>query len=115
VDDNQDQAESLGQLLKLLGHEVRLAFNGPDALDAAGDFHPDVALVDIGLPGMNGYEVARHIREHPQLRDIVLVAQTGWGQEEDRRRSQEAGFDHHFVKPVVPETLEEILRTLPKK
>jgi two-component system CheB/CheR fusion protein len=115
VDDNQDQAESLGQLLKLMGHEVQLAFNGQRAVEAAIDFRPDVALLDIGLPGMNGYEVARRIRQHPHLSDVVLVAQTGWGQEEDRRRSQEAGFDHHLVKPVGSEVLEEVVRTLPRK
>jgi CheY-like chemotaxis protein len=111
VDDSPDQAHSLGMLLTLMGHEVRLAENGPDALAAVAAFHPDVALVDIGLPGMNEYEVARRIRAEPQFRDIVLVAQTGWGQDDDRRRSQEAGFDHHLVKPVSPSAIEEIVQS----
>jgi PAS domain S-box-containing protein len=115
VDDNHDQAESLGTLLRLLGHEVRVAENGPDGLQAAADFGPDVALVDIGLPGMNGYEVARRIREQPQLHGLVLVAQTGWGQDDDRRRSGEAGFDHHLVKPVDLGAIQELLRSLPTR
>src|SRR5204863_230120 len=83
--------------------------------EEAANVDPEVLVVDIGLPGMNGYEVARHIRQQPRLRKAVLVPQTGWGQEEDRRRSYEAGFDHHFVKPVSPQALEELLRTLPGK
>jgi CheY-like chemotaxis protein len=101
-------------LLKLLGHEIRIEYDGTAAVQAATEFLPDVALVDIGLPKMNGYDVARQIREHPKLRNILLVAQTGWGQDEHRRRSQEAGFDHHLVKPVALETLQEILKT-PRK
>jgi CheY-like chemotaxis protein len=114
VDDNQDQAQSLAPLLKLIGHEVHIAFD-EDALQAAIADHPDMALIDIGLPAMNGYELARRIRARPQLANMVLVAQTGWGQDEDRRRSKEAGFDVHLVKPVMPDTLKEILRILPKK
>jgi CheY-like chemotaxis protein len=109
VDDNQDQAQSMGLLLELMGHEVRLAHDGPGALEAAAAFTPDVAIVDIGLPGLNGYEVARRIREQPRFRGMVLVAQTGWGQAEDRRRSEEAGFDHHLVKPVDIAALQEIV------
>jgi CheY-like chemotaxis protein len=115
VDDNEDQTAILGQLLKLMGHEVRLASNGKEALEAAASFLPDIALVDIGLPGMNGYEVARRLRQDPRCPDMVLVAQTGWGQDENRMRSEEAGFDHHLVKPVPPHMLEEILQSLPKK
>jgi CheY-like chemotaxis protein len=111
VDDHHDQAESLGQLLQLMGHQVQLAFSGEEALDAAVKFRPEVALVDIGLPGMNGYDVARRLRAQPECRNTVLIAQTGWGQEEDRRRSGEAGFDHHLVKPVAPEMLERVLLT----
>ncbi len=110
VDDSLDQARCLGKLLELRGHEVRLAFDGPAALQKAADFVPDVALVDIGLPGMSGYEVASRLRAQPRLCHVLLVAQTGWGQEEDRQRSQKAGFDYHLVKPVDPETLYEILR-----
>jgi CheY-like chemotaxis protein len=102
-------------LLELMGHDVHLVYNGQDALEAVAQFKPNVALVDIGLPGMNGYDLARRIREQPRSRDILLVAQTGWGHESDRRRSREAGFDHHLVKPVAPETLQEILRTSQKR
>jgi PAS domain S-box-containing protein len=109
VDDNDDQAQSLRMLLSMMGHEVRVAPDGPSALAALDDFDADVALVDIGLPGMSGYELARRIREQPRLRHLLLVAQTGWGQEADRRRSQDAGFDHHLVKPVAPESLTETL------
>jgi CheY-like chemotaxis protein len=96
-----------------MGHRVRIALDGPTALVAAQEFEPDVALIDIGLPGLNGYEVARRIREHPKLCGILLVAQTGWGQEDDRRRSREAGFDEHLVKPVDLEDLTAILDRTP--
>jgi CheY-like chemotaxis protein len=109
VDDNQDQAQSQGLLLGLMGHQVRLAHDGPSALETAGEFLPDMALIDIGLPGMNGYEVAQRLRGHPQLKRATLIAQTGWGQEEDRRRSKEAGFDHHLVKPVDLAALRKLL------
>src|SRR6202035_1696475 len=101
VDDNVDAAESLAMLLRLWGHEVAVAHDGPGALRAAETQPPEVALLDIGLPGMDGYELARRLRPQPGLERTVLVALTGWGQEEDRRRSQEAGFDHHLVKPVA--------------
>jgi CheY-like chemotaxis protein/two-component sensor histidine kinase len=113
VDDNEDQAETLARLLRVLGHEVRIAFDGLSALVVAADLVPDLALVDIGLPGINGFEVARKIRQQPSLRHAVLVAQTGWGQDEDRRRSIEAGFDHHMVKPLDFDTLRKILGALP--
>ncbi|HEV7669739.1 MAG TPA: chemotaxis protein CheB [Thermoanaerobaculia bacterium] len=109
VDDNQDQTRSLKLLLELLGHEVRLAFDGPTGIETAIELVPDVALIDIGLPGASGLEVAQRLRERPELRDTVLIAQTGWGQEEDRRRSKEAGFDHHLVKPIDMTVLQEIL------
>jgi PAS domain S-box-containing protein len=114
VDDNADQLESLGLLFELMGHEVRMASSGPVALETATAFRPDIALIDIGLPGMSGHEVARHIREQPELRDVVLVAQTGWGQDDDQRRSRDAGFDHHLVKPVKRETLERLVNELPR-
>lgn len=114
VDDNADQLRSLGLLLKLMGHEVMTAESGPEALTIAAEFRPEVMLVDIGLPGLSGHDVARQIRSQPELKNIILAAQTGWGQEEDRNRSREAGFDHHLVKPVSPEALEELLRELPK-
>jgi PAS domain S-box-containing protein len=109
VDDNTDHAESLSFLLKLMGHDTRLAHDGEAALQVAAEFEPNVALIDIGLPRLNGYEVARRLREQPRLRNAVLVAQTGWGQESDRVRSHEAGFDHHLVKPVAPEVLADII------
>jgi PAS domain S-box-containing protein len=110
VDDNQDQAQSLGMLLRLMGYEIHVVHDGPSAVEAAVTMVPDVALIDIGLPGMNGYEVARQIRQHPELEQVVLVAQTGWGQEEDRRRSREAGFDYHLVKPVDTDALQNVLK-----
>jgi len=111
VDDERDLVQSLGTLLRLTGHDVRVAENGPEALQAATEFAPDVVLMDIGLPGMNGYEVARRIREQPRFRDVLLVAQSGWGQEEDRQRSQEAGFDFHLVKPATLGEIEKVLAT----
>jgi signal transduction histidine kinase/ActR/RegA family two-component response regulator len=109
VDDGEDQARSLGMLLELMGHRVRVALDGPSALTAAEEFEPEVALIDIGLPGINGFDVARRIRANPRLRDIFLIAQTGWGQEEDRQRSHAAGFDEHLVKPVDLEDLTELI------
>ena len=112
VDDNEDAAESLAVLLRLEGQEVRVAFNGPEALELAAVFRPEVVFLDIGMPGMDGYEVARRLRALPQLGEVVLVAQTGWGQEEDRRRSREAGFDQHLVKPTDPAALRSLLTAL---
>jgi PAS domain S-box-containing protein len=109
VDDNVDAADSLTMLLQLAGHEVRTAHDGPTALLIAQAFHPEVVLLDIGMPGMDGYEVARRLRQQPQGQAAHLVALTGWGQETDRRRSTEAGFDYHLVKPVQPNALEEVL------
>jgi signal transduction histidine kinase len=109
ADDNPDARESLAALLSLNGHEVFRAQDGSDALEAAERCRPDVALLDIGMPRANGYEVARHIRGQPWGRDMVLVALTGWGQESDRRRSREAGFDSHLTKPVDPDVLDELL------
>lgn len=109
VDDNTDAAESLSVLLKLDHHEVRTASDGPTALAALQEFQPEVVLLDIGLPDMDGYEVARRVRAMPEVRDAVLVAVTGYGREEDRRRAMEAGFDHHLLKPVDLAALAEIL------
>ena len=110
ADDNADAAESLQLWLELAGHEVHTALNGPDALHLAATVHPEVVLLDIGMPGMSGLEVAARIREAPWGREMVLIALTGWGQEEDRRRSKEAGFDHHLTKPVSPDAIEELIR-----
>jgi CheY-like chemotaxis protein len=109
VDDNQDAADSLALLLRLAGQDARTAYDGPSALVRATEFRPEVVFLDIGMPGMDGYEVARQLRAAPALRGIKLVALTGWGQEEDRRRSAEAGFDRHMVKPVEPEALRKAL------
>ena len=109
VDDNYDSADSLAILLRFMGHEVRTAFDGLQAVDAALDFHPSVMLLDIGLPKLNGYEVARRIRAQPDGEKIKLVAVTGWSQDEDIRRSKEAGFDLHMVKPVGIVALRKLL------
>jgi CheY-like chemotaxis protein len=99
----------MAMLLSLDGYDVQVAFDGPTALNAAAEFQPQAVLLDIGLPGMDGYEVARRLREQPQHRGLLLVAITGYGQDDDRVRSREAGFDHHLVKPVDPETLSHVL------
>lgn len=109
VDDNKDSADSLGMLLRLKGNEVRIAHDGLEAVRVAETFHPELVLLDIGLPKLNGYDVARHIRQQPWSKDAILVALTGWGQEEDRRRSKEAGFDFHIVKPLELSGLESLL------
>jgi signal transduction histidine kinase len=109
ADDNSDARESLATLLSLSGHEVYRAEDGSDALRAAERCRPDVALLDIGMPFANGYEVARQIRDQPWGRHMVLVALTGWGQESDRLRSREAGFDSHLTKPVDPQVLDDLL------
>jgi PAS domain S-box-containing protein len=110
VDDNTDAADSLAMLLKLMGVETFIANDGLEALDAAREQRPDVILLDIGLPIMNGYEVCRRLRGEPWGKAMIIFALTGWGQEEDRRRSMEAGFDGHLVKPVEPSELFEQLR-----
>ena len=108
VDDNRDAAETLSMLLELKGHAVRRAYDGEKALQVAEDFRPEMVLLDLGMPKMNGYEACRRIRDHAWGEHITLIAVTGWGQEDDRRKSTAAGFDGHLVKPVDPETLEEL-------
>jgi two-component system CheB/CheR fusion protein len=108
VDDNADAAESLGMLLEVRGNAVRIAYDGLEALEAADAFDPDIVLLDIGMPKMSGYEVARRLRAD-RGDSVLIVAITGWGQEEDRRRAREAGFDHHFTKPVDYEALIELI------
>jgi signal transduction histidine kinase/DNA-binding response OmpR family regulator len=112
VDDNQDAADSLALLLGTAGHEVRVYTDGPAALAAADNFRPDMVLLDIGLPGMSGYEVAQRLRSRPGHEGVLLVALTGYGQDEDVRRSREAGFDHHLVKPADFEVLNKLLACL---
>ncbi len=109
VDDNRDAAESLAMLLRLLGMEVRVAYSGAEALAILAHYQPEVVLLDIGMPGMDGHEVARRIRDEPRCRGATLIALTGWGQEEDRVRSRTAGFDHHLVKPADVRTLYSLL------
>jgi signal transduction histidine kinase/ActR/RegA family two-component response regulator len=109
VDDNVDFATSLGVLLQGLGHEVRIAHDAPSALETAGRFKPEFAFLDIGLPGISGYELARRLRDSPESAAAVLVAVTGWGQEKDRRQAEEAGFDRHLVKPVELATIRSVL------
>lgn len=109
ADDNRDSADSLSLLLSLDGYEVSTAHNGVEAVQAVASHHPDVALLDIGMPKLNGYEVARHIRDQPWGRDMLLIAITGWGQEDDKQRAQEAGFDHHLTKPVDLAELKRLL------
>jgi PAS domain S-box-containing protein len=111
VDDNRDAAESLTVLLELWGHEVRIANDGPQALALAMDYQPDTVLLDIGLPGMDGYEVAKLLRELPGGESMSLLAVTGYGQDEDRRRSEEIGFCHHLIKPVDPARLQSLLES----
>ena len=112
VDDNRDNADSLGMMLRIMGNETQTAYDGEEAVAAAMAFRPDVILLDIGLPKLNGYEACRRIREHLWGDDVVLIALTGWGQEDDVRRSDEAGFDHHMVKPVNPDALMKLLAGL---
>src|SRR6185503_4450137 len=100
ADDNRDAASSLATLLALDGHQIRVANDGEQAIDEAGRFRPHVALLDIGMPKKNGYDVARAIRDTAWGRTMLLVAVTGWGQSEDKRRAKEAGFDRHFTKPL---------------
>ena len=112
VDDNVDAAQSLAMLLQVLGHDVRLAYDGPTALLSAAQYRPDLILLDIGLPGLTGLEVAERIRQDANLGKTVLVAMTGYGQEADRLRSREAGFDHHIVKPADFDELQRIVASV---
>jgi signal transduction histidine kinase len=112
VDDNRDAADSLGMLLKFLGADAHVVYDGPSALQALHIYRPAVVFLDIGMPGMDGHEVARHVRQVPEFRGVLLIAMTGWGQEEDRRRSKAAGFDHHLVKPADADALQALLSSL---
>lgn len=105
VDDNRDSADSLAILLRLQGHDVRIAYDGAAALRAIAEDPPQLALIDVGMPGMDGLEVARRVRAQPQFRDVTLVAVTGWGQQKDRTASAAAGFDHHLMKPISIDSL----------
>ena len=109
VDDNRDAADSLAMLLRFKGNDIRTAHDGVEALEVADIFHPEIVLLDIGLPKLNGYDVARRIRQQPWGQDVLLIALTGWGNDEDRRLSQEAGFNFHLVKPVELGALQDLL------
>jgi CheY-like chemotaxis protein len=111
VEDNADSAASLCMMLQLAGHEIRSANDGREALQTAESFRPHIVLLDIGLPKLNGYEVARQIRKQPWGENVILIALTGWAQQEDKQRALEAGFDHHLTKPVV---LDDILHLMAK-
>jgi CheY-like chemotaxis protein len=115
VDDNHDAANSLGTLLKMLGNEIQTANDGLTALELLQWFRPNVVLLDLGMPGMTGYDVARRARELSHCKDTVFVALTGWGQEEDRRKTREAGFNHHLLKPVNLGALEVLLSEAPER
>lgn len=115
VDDNVDSAHTLKLLLKISGHDVRTVYDGPTALEAALDYRPEVVLLDIGLPGLDGFEVAKRLRQQPALGSVVLVAITGYGQESDRQRSLDAGFDHHLIKPTNFGKVQQILATVSKQ
>jgi len=113
VDDNHDSADSLARLLQLMGNKVGTAYDGEEAVKTAEALQPDVVLLDIGMPKLNGYDACRRIREQPWGKEMFLIALTGWGQEEDRRRTEEAGFNHHIVKPVDPSVLMQMLACRP--
>ena len=108
VDDNKDLATSLARLLRLLGHEVEVVFDGLKAIEAVRAYHPRVILLDLGLPSIDGYQVARNLRQEG-FKDIVIIALSGYGQEEDRRRSQEAGMNYHVTKPADVKTISNLI------
>jgi CheY-like chemotaxis protein len=112
VDDSQASAKTLGWMVELMGHTPELAFGGKEAIARARSFKPDVILLDISLPDVDGYEVCRTLRREVQFKDTVFIAQTGWGQPEHRQRAKEAGFDHHLLKPVDVNTLQGLLESL---
>jgi CheY-like chemotaxis protein len=112
VDDNRDAAESMKVLLKLMGAEVATAFDGLEALEVAANFRPSAVLLDIGMPKLHGYDTARRFRQEEWGRDVVIVALTGWGRDEDRRQAEEAGFDGHLIKPVHVGALRQLLERL---
>jgi signal transduction histidine kinase len=112
VEDNDALAQTTGWMVEMLGHDYRLAANGPDAMSLAAEYRPNVVMMDIGLPGMNGYDLCAAMRTDPLFEDTIFIAQTGWGQDEHRQRAKEAGFHHHMVKPLYLEALETLLRQI---
>lgn len=115
VDDNKDSADSLAMVLKAMGYEVRTAYDGQEGVEAAQSFHPQVVLLDLSMPRLDGYQAARRIRQQPGGKDMVLIALSGWCQEDDRRRCEQAGFDRHLAKPVEPEALQSLVENFPGK
>jgi CheY-like chemotaxis protein len=109
ADDNEDSAQSFAMLLSFSGHEVRIAHDGAEALDAVRDFRPDFVFLDIGMPRLSGYEVAEAVRAEPWGREVRLIAVTGWGQPDDKLRAQSAGFDQHLLKPIDPAEVDRLL------
>lgn len=112
VDDNKAAAMMLKMVVKMLGNEAETAGDGEEAIAVAAEFAPHIVLMDLGMPKMNGYEAARHIRQQPWGKKMLLVALTGWGQDEDRQRTAEAGFDHHLVKPAEPNDLQQLFDSI---
>jgi len=114
VDDNESCAITMKLTMEILGHTAQMAIDGPSAIELAKMFQPEIVLLDIGLPGMNGYEICQAMRKEPSLQDTIFIAQTGWGQKEHRKRSKEAGFNYHLVKPIDIQALKNILLVLGK-
>jgi CheY-like chemotaxis protein len=115
VDDNADVAQTTGWLLEAIGHDYDIVHDGRLAVEAAAKFDPDAVLLDLGLPGMDGYAVCRALRSDPRLKHATIIAQTGWGQESDRAKTKAAGFDFHLVKPVGLKLLEDALAKVPAR
>ena len=115
VEDNRDAADMFVMMLQTCGYEAHAVYSSQSALEMAVQYQPNFVLLDIGLPGMDGYEVARHLRQHPQTKEVWVIAMTGYGQATDRQCTQEAGFDYHLVKPVERRTLRALLATLTKQ
>jgi CheY-like chemotaxis protein len=109
VEDNEALAQTTGWLVEMIGYEYKLSADAKQAIATYADYRPHVFMIDIGLPGMNGYDLCRELKSRPELANAVFIAQTGWGESEHRRLTQEAGFDHHLVKPLYLETLESVL------
>jgi CheY-like chemotaxis protein len=109
VEDNRDANDSLAMLVEMLGFEVAQALDGQSAIQLASEFQPDVVFCDVGLPGMDGYQVVKHLRALPNIRPMVVAALTGYGEDRDREQASKAGFDHHFVKPIAPDQLQAFL------
>ena len=114
ADDNRDAAESLAALLRMVGHEVRIAYDGVEAVGAASEYRPDAVVLDIGMPKMNGYDVAKKLRAEGAGKEMTIIAVSGWGQDADKQRSREAGIDHHLVKPLEPSALLRMLASKPR-